>query len=117
MTLHFDVQKDFSNNFGGSTRKDSDFSAEHLREDYLVPMIKKLKGDEQIVVNLGNDSDEDCHYAANFLQEGFAGLIKYNHISHDDFVRIFKFTYDDEDFAFYKERIYKYAMVAALTLK
>ena len=35
-------------------------------------------------------------------------MVKHGYISKKDFLNIFKFTYQDESFAFYKNRIYLY---------
>lgn len=108
MTIYFDMQKEFPNGFGGLTRQDGSGSAETLREDFLSPLLKKIKNNEQIIINLGSDIDTDYLYASNFLREGFVGMVKHGYISKKDFLNIFKFTYQDESFAFYKNRIYLY---------
>ena len=59
----------------------------------------------------------DCHYAANFLQESFAGLIKYKHISYEKFISVFEFEYKDVKFEFYKNKILEYAKIESLTSK
>ena len=71
MTIYFDMQKEFPNGFGGLTRQDGSGSAENLREDFLYPLLKKIKNNEQIIINLGSDIDTDYLYASNFFKGRF----------------------------------------------
>lgn len=119
MTIFFNIPVQFSTETGGLTRNDGDYSAERLREDFLLPLVQRKKDNEQIVVYLGDDPDKDGFYAANFLEKGIVGLISYGYISKKDFLSTFKFTHSknkcnkiNEDnehcYNLFKRAIYRY---------
>ena len=47
-------------------------------------------------------------YGSSFLSEGFAGMVKYGYITSEELLDKIDIVYTDNDFAFYKEKIYQY---------
>jgi hypothetical protein len=99
------IGKDFSDHPIGRYRSDGDQSGEVFREDYLVPLIKKLASGEKIQIILDDGVDG---YGSSFLVEAFAGVVKAGYLSPQKLLQILEFTYSDEDFAFFEEKIREY---------
>jgi hypothetical protein len=70
------IAKDFSKFPAGRFRSDGKFSGERFRDDFLVPALKE---NDTVTVVL-----DGIAYASSFLNEVFAGLIKYYKFTEDD---------------------------------
>jgi hypothetical protein len=67
------IAENFSKYPAGRSRRDGPFSAEHFREDQLIPALRDAQqsGDRVIVV-----LDGVYGYSSSFLEETFGGLIR-----------------------------------------
>ncbi len=84
---------------------DGENSGERFREYFLKEIfIEPNKYSRPVEIVL--DSAEG--YGSSFLEEAFGDLIRKGYTTSEDAVKAFKFTYNDEDFAFYKRRILEY---------
>ena len=99
------VGKDFSEDPIGRYRSDSDSSGQAFREDFLKPALDKLKPGEKLEIILDDGVEA---YGSSFLVEGFAGLVNYGYYSKEDLLGKLAFTFSDEDFEFYKDKIIEY---------
>lgn len=69
--LTFNVAKEFTDAPGGAYRKDGDKSGEELRDDYLIPLLKKHP-DDKLVIEL--DGIFGMGHAT--VREVFGGLVE-----------------------------------------
>lgn len=99
------IGKDFNDHPIGRFYSDGEGSGEQFREEVLLKTLKGLRAGEKINIIL-DDGVEG--YGSSFLVEAFAGLVKFGHIKKNDLLDILTFTYKDEDFSFYEEKIYQY---------
>lgn len=104
------IGKDFSIDPSGRYRTDGDASGEAFREDCLKPAISALGPNEKLEIVL-DDGVEG--YGSSFLSEGFAGMVRYGHITSDELLQKLEFTFSDPDFEFYANRIREYISFAA----
>lgn len=108
MAIIVEVAKNFSE-VVGLKRKDSDFSAEKLREDILQPAIRDLKPTERFIVVLDDKRDSSAYqYSAAYLQEAFVGLVTYGFMSYSEFIHTVAFECHHKENEFYIDRIFKY---------
>lgn len=103
------IGQDFSLDPSGRYRSDGDGSGESFREDCLLPVVSALSPDEQITIVL-DDGVEG--YGSSFLSEGFAGMVKYGHMTSEALIKVLAFSYADPDYKFYENRIVEYVQRA-----
>ena len=73
--IHFSIARDFSDTPGMRFRKQSQFSGEEFREDYLEQLYARaVKEDTSVTIDL----DGLYGYPPSFLEEAFGGLAR-NH--------------------------------------
>lgn len=101
----FNIGKQFSDDPQGRFYKDGQGSGEEFREEYLRVKLDELKANEQLTIILDDNVDG---YGSSFLTEGFAGMVKYGYIDKDSLLAKLKFSYSDDDFAFYEKKIRQY---------
>lgn len=108
------IGKDFSKYPEGRFYSDEGDSGEEFREEHLLPALKKLQPSEILKIII---DDEVEGYGSSFLVEGFAGIIKYGHMSSTELLQKIEIAYTDPDFEFYKDRIEKYITEAEFNSK
>lgn len=99
------IGKDFSDHPIGRYRTDGEASGEAFRDDVLVPALRSLNSNEKIKIIL-DDGVEG--YGSSFLVEAFAGVVRNNITSGIDLKSKLIFYYNDQDFAFFEEKIKQY---------
>lgn len=109
-----DIGQDFSRDPLGRYRSDGNASGEAFREDILLPALRALKDGEKITLILDNGVES---YGSSFLTEGFAGVVKYGHMSARDLLKILSFKYTNPDFEFYRDKIVKYCLESQFNSK
>jgi len=67
------IASDFSKYPAGRSRRDGKFSAEHFREDVLVPALRWAEKENGRVIVL---LDGVYGYSSSFLEESFGGLVR-----------------------------------------
>lgn len=93
---------------------DGDSSGEEFREEVLLPKLKELKKGEKLEVVLDDNVES---YGSSFLTEGFAGLVKYGYFTSDQVEKMLTISYTDEDYSFFKDKIYQYLKEAEYNSK
>lgn len=102
----FNIGKNFSDDPSGRFYSDTKSrSGEVFREEYFKVLLDDLSGNEKINFIL-DDGVEG--YGSSFLTEGFAGIVTYGHMKAEDLLKKISFSYEDEDFSFYKDKIIQY---------
>ncbi|PMG39312.1 DUF4325 domain-containing protein [Vibrio breoganii] len=101
----FNIGKQFSDDPQGRFYTDGQGSGEEFREDHLKVELGKLKVNEKLTIILDDEVDG---YGSSFLTEGFAGMVKYGYMDKETLLSKLKFSYSDEDFAFYEKKIRQY---------
>ena len=101
----FNIGKQFSDDPQGRFYKDGQGSGEEFRENHLKVELGKLKVDEKLTIILDDNVDG---YGSSFLTEGFAGMVKYGYMERSTLLSKLKFSYCDNDFAFYEKKILQY---------
>jgi hypothetical protein len=99
------VGRDFSDHPIGRYREDGPQSGEVFREDYLLPILRKLGEGEKLQIIL-DDGVEG--YGSSFLVEAFAGVVKVGFLQPKDLLERLVFKYEDEDFEFFERKIREY---------
>ncbi|WP_413522384.1 STAS-like domain-containing protein [Photobacterium phosphoreum] len=99
------IGQKFSDDPQGRYYSDGPGSGEEFREKYLRPLLNMLKKDEKLTIILDDGVDG---YGSSFLTEGFAALVKHGYIQAQDLINKIEFKYDDEDFAFYEQKVFQY---------
>ena len=99
------IGKNFHNNPSGRFYSDGPGNGEEFREEYLKVALSELTKGEKLQIVL---DDEVEGYGSSFLTEGFAGLVKYGYMKKDELKEKIDFTYSDQDFEFYKNKILQY---------
>ena len=92
----------FSEEPSGRFYTDGAGSGEEFREEYLKVLLTKHK-----VLKITLD-DEVEGYGSSFLVEGFAGMVKYGYMKSDILLNKLEFTFENDDFEFYKDKIIEY---------
>ena len=111
---NLNIGKDFSPDPSGRFRSDGNSSGEAFREDCFKKVIENLEDED--VLNIILDDDVEG-YGSSFLVEGFAGMVKYGYITGEELLKKIKFSYNDEDFGFYKDKIIDYINQATFNSK
>lgn len=93
--------------FYGLKRSDSPFSAEALREDFLVTSIESLNENESIIICIDNQLDV-IEYGASYLQEAFVGLVSHGHFTIDFLNEKVEFSCLHDESVFYIKKINEY---------
>jgi len=97
------IAKDFSPVPGPRRKIEGDNSGELFREEYLLPkLLIAISEKEKLIVDL----DGAVGYAASFLDEAFAGLIKHNNFSKEDVLNNIEIISNEEPYLI--EDIYGY---------
>lgn len=107
MTIHISIPDHFED-VCGVKRTDSEWSAEALREDVVLPLLKNRKENEKVIICLDNKEIDFFGYGSSFLKEAFIGLVSYGDYSYYDFKDNFSFTAVDSHFDFYIKKIEQY---------
>lgn len=111
----FNIGQQFSHDPSGRyIDPDGDASGEAFREKHLKQLVLSLSEGEKLKIILDDDVES---YGSSFLVEGFAGLVKYGYIKSDDLLSKLVFSYSDEDFEFYKNKIIQYIKEAKYNSK
>ncbi|MEZ8122229.1 STAS-like domain-containing protein [Vibrio splendidus] len=111
----FNIGTQFSNEPSARFYRDTGArSGEAFREDHLRKLIADLQPGEKITFILDDDVDT---YGSSFLTEGFAGMVKYGYIEANELLSKIDFSYTDEDYEFYEERVRKYIKEAKFNSK
>lgn len=90
------VAKDFSENPAGRTNKDSEFSGERFRREFLFPAL--LRGETNIDIR-------EVQFAASFLHEAFGKLNDYFSVGY---IRQRLCILSDESTDIYAKLIWRY---------
>jgi hypothetical protein len=99
------IGKDFSGDPAGRYRSDGGANGEKFREDFLKPKLLELAEGQQLNIILDDDVES---YGSSFLTEGFAGMVKYGYMQRHELINKLVFTYSDEDFEFYENKVLQY---------
>jgi STAS-like domain of unknown function (DUF4325) len=108
------IGKDFSLDPGGRFFTDGPGSGEEFRETVLKPKLQEI-GDGQKLKIILDDGVQS--YGSSFLTEGFAGIVKYGYMSADELLKKVEFTYQNQDFEFFKNKIISYIIEAKFNSK
>lgn len=112
MTIMIEVAKKFPE-VHGLKKTDSPYSAEALREDIIVPVLKDLRPNERLIIVIDDKKDEDAFlYGAAYLIEAFVGLVTYGHMQYNEFIHTVAFDCHHKRNEFYIDRIFKYSLEA-----
>jgi len=122
MNIDFDIGEQFSkdpagrfyNEYKGTKKKNNLSSGEAFREEKLRGLLDNLNANQKINFILDNDVEA---YGSSFLVEGFAGIVKYGYMEADSMLDKIKFTYTDQDFEFYENKIKQYIKEAKFNCK
>lgn len=77
--------KEFSKTPYGRYDSDGKFNGEAFRKKFLIPALNE--GYERVFVNL-DSVEKGYEYGSSFLEESFAGLIRYEGLTAKDLSRI-----------------------------
>lgn len=102
----FNIGKQFSDEPSGRFYSDTGpRSGEAFREDKLLQLLAKLEPGEKINFLLDDNVDG---YGSSFLTEGFAGVVNYGYMQKDELKSKLAFSYNNDDFSFYEDKIFQY---------
>ncbi|MDN3639634.1 STAS-like domain-containing protein [Simiduia curdlanivorans] len=101
----YSIGKQFSEEPAGRYYSDGKGSGEEFREEVLVPLIRKLKSGDILEIRLDEGVES---YGSSFLSESFGGLVAHGYFHSEELLSKLKFSYEDEDFEFYENRIFQY---------
>lgn len=110
----FNIGKEFSKDPAGRYISDGEGNGETFREEYLKERILALQPGEKLSIIIDDGVES---YGSSFLVEGFAGLVKYGHITGDELLNRLDIVYTQEDFEFYKNKIIQYIKEAKYNSK
>jgi hypothetical protein len=98
----FNIGIEFSTDPAGRYYSDGEFSGERFREEYLLPKLRALRNNEvlDIVIDDGVEA-----YGSSFISEGFAGIVKYGHMTSEELLKKIKISYSNTEFEFFEKRI------------
>jgi hypothetical protein len=99
------IGKDFSPDPAGRFYTDGDASGEQFREEVLKDLVLGLTSGDFLDITLDDGVDS---YGSSFLNEAFAGMVKYGYIQGGEFLKRIRFTYTNNDFSFYEAKIKQY---------
>lgn len=99
------IGKDFSPDPIGRFKTDGDRSGESFREDFLKPTLDNLNDGEKLKIIIDDGVES---YGSSFLSEGFAGIVKYGYMTSEELLAKIEIAYSDEDFSFFKKKIFEY---------
>lgn len=80
MTKILVVAQDFHKRPAGRYRIDGSYSGEAFREDYLLPELQQLTGNQKLIV----DFEGVTMSASSFLEEAFGGLVRHKYFLAKD---------------------------------
>lgn len=99
------IGKEFHPVPAGRYDEDGPGNGTKFREQYLVPALRALKGNEKLIIVL-DDGVEG--YGSSFLTEGFAGVVKHGHFDANTVLEKLEFKFTDQDFEFFADKIKEY---------
>ena len=99
------IGKDFSSDPIGRFRSDGNRSGETFREDFLKQALQSLDSGEKLEIILDDGVES---YGSSFLSEGFAGMVKYGFITSEELLEKIEIKYTNDDFEFFKKKIFEY---------
>ena len=99
------IGKNFSTHPIGRYYSDGDGSGEEFREKQLKTCISDLADNESLEIVLDDGVDG---YGSSFLDESFGGLVRFGYFKAEFLLEHLVFTYTDEDFSFFEEKIFQY---------
>lgn len=114
MKKKFSIGKNFSTDPTGRYYTDGDGSGEEFREEHLKEILLKLECNDTLTIELDDGVEA---YGSSFLVEGFARLVTYGYFKHEYLISKISFTYSDDDFSFYEDKIKQYISEAAYNSK
>ena len=91
----FKISRDFSRTPGPRFREEGDWSGEVFRESYLLPFIQNANAEGAIVLV---DLDGTAGLGTSFLEESFGGLVRHNHYSQAELLKLLDFKSSEEPF-------------------
>lgn len=105
MSTIIDIGNDFSKTPSGRRKKDSPFNGTKFREEYLKAIVRDRNiNDDPVIIIL----DHVEGYGSSFLDEAFGGLVRKGYATADQVKGCFEFSYENEDFEFFRDRIHSY---------
>lgn len=107
MTITVEVAKQMAN-VCGIKKEDSEYSAERLRENILIPTLRDLRPNERLCVVLDDKEDSLAYqYSHAYLEEAFVGLVKYGEMTYTEFIHTVAFECHHKDNRFYVDKIFE----------
>lgn len=99
------IGNDFSRTPNGGLRINyGNHSGEAFRESRLIPNLAALKSGQVLIIRLDKI---DNPYSASFLEESFAGIVKYNQYSSRSIRKKIQFYYEDPSYKVFEDIIWK----------